>query len=85
MTPSSSAAARPGYSPRAKRPAAACIYCFWRKNDRLGLKLRITGKGRCNVTNDCGPKEVLDNVPTGGRFLYGALSAFGPSDAMRFF
>ncbi len=55
------------------------------KNDRLALKLRITGKGRCNVTNECGIKEVLENIPAGGRFLYGALSAFGPADAMRLF
>ena len=55
------------------------------KKDRLGLKLRITGKGRCNVTNDCGITEVLENIPTGGRFLYSALNAFGPADAIAFF
>ena len=40
------------------------------KNDRLGKKLLITGKGRCNVTNDCTAQEVLQNVPRNGRFLY---------------
>ena len=43
------------------------------KNRVLGRKLRITGKGRCNVTNDCPEAEVLKNVPCNGRFLYSAL------------
>ena len=33
------------------------------KNDRLGKKLLITGKGRCNITNDCSTREVLENIP----------------------
>ena len=55
------------------------------KNDRPGVKLRITGKGRCNLTNDCTAAEVMENTPTGGRFLYSALDAFSPKDAMRYF
>lgn len=55
------------------------------KNDRLGKKLLITGKGRCNVTNDCLPDEVLRNVPRNGRFLYSALDAFPPSAVKDFF
>ncbi len=55
------------------------------RNDRLGKKLLITGKGRCNVTNDCSVEEVLKNVPRNGRFLYSAMNAFSPSDAMDFF
>ena len=54
------------------------------KNDRLGKKLLITGKGRCNVTNNCTPDEVLKNVPRNGRFLYSALDRFGPQDIMDF-
>ena len=54
------------------------------KNDRLGKKLLITGKGRCNVTNNCTPDEVLKNVPRNGRFLYSALNRFGPQDIMAF-
>ena len=46
------------------------------KNDRLGRKLLITGKGRCNVTNNCASQEVLQNVPRNGRFLYSAITAF---------
>lgn len=55
------------------------------KNDRLGVKLRITGKGRCNVTNDCTVREALENIPTGGRFLNSAFSGFTPKDTMEFF
>ena len=55
------------------------------RNDRLGKKLLITGKGRCNVTNDCSPQEVLQNTPHNGRFLYSAMTAFPPSEAMKFF
>ena len=54
-------------------------------NDRLGKKLLITGKGRCNVTNHCGSDEVLRNIPRNGRFLYSAMDAFPPSKIMEFF
>ena len=54
-------------------------------NDRLGKKLLITGKGRCNVTNDCPWEDVLKNTPTNPRFLYSALSRFSPADAKAFF
>ena len=54
-------------------------------NDRLGKKLYITGKGRCNLTNNCTWQEVLKNVPHNSRFLYSALSGFTPEDAMTFF
>ena len=55
------------------------------KNNRLGKKLLITGKGRCNVTNDCTEQEVLQNIPRNGRFLYSAMTACPPSVVMRFF
>ena len=55
------------------------------KNDRLGKKLLITGKGRCNVTNDCTAQEVLLNVPRNGRFLYSAMNAFPPEKIKAFF
>lgn len=54
------------------------------KNDRLGKKLLITGKGRCNVTNDCTAQEVLQNIPRNGRFLYSAVEGFPPSCMMEF-
>lgn len=55
------------------------------KNDRLGKKLLITGKGRCNVTNNCSAQEVLNNTPRNGKFLYSAMAAFPPERAMEFF
>lgn len=54
-------------------------------NDRLGKKLLITGKGRCNVTNHCTEEEVLRNVPRNGRFLFSAMDAFPPASTMAFF
>ena len=55
------------------------------KNDRLGKKLLITGKGRCNVTNNCTADEVLKNTPRNGKFLFSAMAAFPPEKAMQFF
>ena len=55
------------------------------RNDRLGKKLLITGKGRCNVTNNCDSAEVLQNVPRNGRFLYSAMTEFPPKKVMEFF
>ena len=54
-------------------------------NGRLGKKLLITGKGRCNVTNNCTAQEVLNSVPRNGRFLYSALNACPPERVMEFF
>jgi len=55
------------------------------KNDRLGKKLLITGKGRCNVTNDCTAQEVLQNTPRNGKFLFSAMTAFPPEKVKAFF
>lgn len=55
------------------------------KNAQPGKKLQITGKGRCNLTNDCTLQEFLENVPTNPRFLYGALTRFLPEDTKAFF
>ncbi len=54
-------------------------------NERLGKKLNITGKGRCNVTNDSDMAGLLANVPRNGKFLYSAFSRFDGRDAMTFF
>ena len=54
-------------------------------NRQLGRKVRITGKGRCNVCNNCDEKTVLKNIPGDGRFLYSALSRLSPADTMTFF
>lgn len=53
------------------------------KNDRLGKKLLITGKGRCNVTNACSAAEVMQNVPRNGRFLYSSMEGFPPERIMQ--
>lgn len=58
---------------------------LFERNDSLGRKVRITGKGRCNVTNDCDLNEFLSNVPTNPRFLYTALSRFSTQDTKDFF
>ena len=58
---------------------------LFERNDRCGRKLAITGKGRCNVTNDCSVEELLQNVPTNPRFLYSALGRFDTSDTKAFF
>ena len=52
------------------------------RNEKLGKKIYITGKGRCNLTNDCSLEEFLRQVPRNPRFLYGALNRFGPQDMM---
>ncbi len=54
-------------------------------NPKLGKKLRITGKGRCNVTNACSVRAFMENVPTNPKFLYSALTAFPPEAVMSFF
>ena len=58
---------------------------LFEKNDRLGKKLRITGKGRCNVTNDCDKNEFLSNVASNQKFLFAAISRFSTSDTKEFF
>ena len=55
------------------------------KNAKVGRKLYITGKGRCNVTNNCDERTVIANTPTNGRFLYSALNRFSPADTITFF
>ena len=52
------------------------------KNEKLGKKVYITGKGRCNLTNDCSRDDFLAQVPRNPRFLYSALSFFSPRDMM---
>ena len=54
-------------------------------NERLGKKLNITGKGRCNVTNCANQEELLAHVAKNGRFLYSAFSRFDGHDTMAFF
>ena len=52
------------------------------RNEKLGKKIYITGKGRCNLTNDCPPDDFLEHVVRGGKFLTGAVWSFSPEDMM---
>ena len=55
------------------------------RNGEPGQKLGITGKGRCNLANNCSVNEALDNITAGGRFLQSAMAGFTPQDAIRLF
>lgn len=55
------------------------------RNDRLGKKLLITGKGRCNVTNNSDCENILKNIPVNSKFMYSALMNFTPQDTINFF
>lgn len=54
-------------------------------NRQLGRKVRITGKGRCNVTNNCDIKDFMKNVPRNPKFLYSSLNSLSPADTMMMF
>lgn len=55
------------------------------RNEKIGKKLYITGKGRCNLTNDSCLQTHLDNIINGKKFMYSSLNAFSPNDLMEFF
>ncbi len=58
---------------------------LFEKNKKVGRKIAITGKGRCNITNNCTPEEFMQNVPVNNRFLYSAINNFTPTDTIEFF
>lgn len=62
-----------------------CRVTVAEKNERPARKLMITGKGRCNVTNNCDTDTLISNVPKNPKFLYSAFSQFNSQDVMRFF
>ncbi|MBR2187952.1 MAG: NAD(P)/FAD-dependent oxidoreductase [Eubacterium sp.] len=72
---------------------AAAVFCaeagldvqLFEKNEKLGKKLYITGKGRCNFTNACAEEDFLTHIVTNPRFLYSAFSGFSNQDTIRFF
>lgn len=55
------------------------------KNSRPGRKLMITGKGRCNLTNNCPPEKFIGNIASNPRFLFSAVNSFTPRDTIAFF
>lgn len=66
--------AKKGYSPT-----------IYEKNDKLGKKLFITGKGRCNLTNDCDVEDLFKNVVTNSKFMYSAFYGFDSASTIEFF
>lgn len=58
---------------------------LFEKNANIGRKLRITGKGRCNVTNNSPVREHMENIPINSRFMYSSFSMFGAEETMAFF
>lgn len=61
-----------------------CVVTIYEKNEKLGKKIYITGKGRCNVTNDCDMEGLFDSVVTNSRFLYSAFYGFTNQDMKDF-
>lgn len=55
------------------------------RNERPARKILVTGKGRCNVTNNCDVDTLMSNIPRNGRFLYSAFNAFSPQDTISYF
>lgn len=74
-----------GMMAAARAIALGADVTLYERNDRPGRKLAITGKGRCNITNNCSPEEFFRNVPTNSRFLYSAYHRFTAQDTMAFF
>ncbi|HKL94531.1 MAG TPA: NAD(P)/FAD-dependent oxidoreductase [Clostridia bacterium] len=58
---------------------------LFEKNEKLGKKIYITGKGRCNLTNLCSPDEFLKNVVSNPKFLFSAIHKFSPNDCFDYF
>ncbi len=67
----------------AKQANSSADVIIFEKNEKLGKKLFITGKGRCNVTNHCSKDEFFDNIVTNAKFLYGAYAAFDSQSMIR--
>ncbi len=74
-----------GMMAAARAISNGCDVTLYERNERLGRKLAITGKGRCNVTNNCSRDEFFKNVPTNSRFLYSSYNNFSSQDTMDFF
>ena len=55
------------------------------KNEKLGKKIYITGKGRCNLTNNCSVTDFFENIVTNKKFLYSAINNFSPENTIDFF
>ena len=58
---------------------------LFEKNKLLGMKLGITGKGRCNVTNNCTPDDFIKSMTKNGKFMFSAINSFSSQDTMELF
>ena len=65
--------------------AAGADVTLYEKNDKVGRKLAITGKGRCNLTNDCEPDEFIKNIVSNPRFMMSSIYSFSPADTKALF
>ena len=61
---------------------AGCQVVVYEKNEKLGKKIYITGKGRCNVTNSCDTEDLFSHMVSNGKFLYSAIYGFSNFDVM---
>ena len=68
-----------------KAAEGGCQVHLYEKNEKLGKKIYITGKGRCNFTNACDMEKLLESVCTNRKFLYSAFYGFTNQDAIHFF
>lgn len=68
-----------------KLKEAGCDITVFERNDKPGRKIAITGKGRCNLTNNCMPDEFLTNVVSNPRFMMSSIYSFTPNDTMELF
>lgn len=68
-----------------KAAESGAAVTLFEKNEKVGRKLAITGKGRCNVTNDCAPADVIAHVVRGGKFLYSSVFRLPPRRVIDFF
>jgi len=68
-----------------KAAERGCDVIVFEKNDRVGKKISISGKGRCNLTNNTDIEGLINNIPGNGNFLYSAFYTFSNEDIIRFF
>ncbi len=74
-----------GMSAAGKAAQLGADVTLFEKNKLLGMKLGITGKGRCNVTNNCTPDTFIKNMTKNGKFMFSAINSFSSADTMELF
>ncbi len=74
-----------GMSAAGKAASMGADVTLFEKNKLLGMKLGITGKGRCNVTNNCTPDDFIKSMTKNGKFMFSAINSFSSADTMALF